>query len=665
MKKTLLLIILILVSAVMASAQFAEYDTLSIYDIQFVTNPDSAQETQYLGDTIVVKGYMCHNPRELWIGARWGGYLTSGTNDPWSGFFIIQDDTVKVNTLLGYVQEGDEIYVTGYLTTYTGLTQLNVLTNPETPITIVSSGNPLPAPRVVTLADLATHAAGEQFESQYVRVENCRVINNAYSNNQAVINDGTATGYIDDYFMYFKGQFNNLLNPWPSNGTLITIQGYTRDIGLAYFSINPRDTNDIIILSDPPPSITNVKRVPGAPTSADPVMVSCDITDNKGVTGATLHYSVDWGAFQTIPVTQVPRVGWAGTIPAQANGAYVRYFVTATDADAGIAQMPGDTTQQVYFYMVRDGDLKIKDLQYTHGYLNDASGYTGVEVTVEGVVMTDSTDWVNNYYIQDDDTMWSGIWVYDNTSQKPNKGDWVRVTGTVQENYNVTRIASVKSLTVVTPGYGAFEPIKVTTGEIKTGGANAEAYESVLICVENVTVTNPFPDGAGNYGEFSINDGTGEVRVDDAFTAFNAQLDTIFKLNDKIEKLIGLHYFSFSNYKILPRDSNDVIGHTTKIEHQPVATVKQFQLDQNYPNPFNRETVIRFTIPEASPVTIEIYNLLGTRVRILHSAPSAPGIYTVRWDGLDNSGRIVGAGVYFCQLKAREVTLTRKMLFLK
>ncbi|MCG2715399.1 MAG: hypothetical protein L6422_03790, partial [Candidatus Marinimicrobia bacterium] len=92
MKKQLSKMILMIVIIVLSSnmmAQVAVYDTVSIYDLQYVTNPDSAQETIWLGDTITVKGFIRHGPRELWIGARWACHVTENLNDPpdaWSGF---------------------------------------------------------------------------------------------------------------------------------------------------------------------------------------------------------------------------------------------------------------------------------------------------------------------------------------------------------------------------------------------------------------------------------------------------------------------------------------------------------------------------------------------------------------------------------------------------
>jgi len=668
MKKQLTKMILMIVIIVLSSnmmAQVAVYDTVSIHDIQFVPNPDSSQFSFYLGDTITVKGFIRHGPRELWIGARWACHVTEDLNDPpdaWSGFFVLQNDSTEINTLFSYVQEGDEVYFTGVLDTYTGLTQLAILTDPVVPVTFVSSGNQLPGPVTVTLADIVTHADGEQWEAQYIRIENCTVTNNDYSGGQAVITDGTATGYVDDYFMYFRAQNDNNLLPWPANGTTINIQGYVRDIGQDYFTINPRDTNDFEILSNPP-VISDITRDIGVPGSIEEVIISANITDNGVVDSAVLHYSIDWGAFNEIKMN-VARTIYSANIPAQANNSFIRYFISAVDDAGDVSQMPGDTTERIYYYIVKDGDISIKDVQYTWGYNYDGSGMRGFEVTLEGVVITDTLDWTNNFYIQEKDSMWSGIWVYDD-SVRPNKGDWVRITGTVEENYGVTRINDLTDFQVITEGYGVPEPVTVSTFEISTAvDNNGEAYESVLIQVLNVTVSNPFPDGSINYGEFEINDGSGGVRVDDAMSSFDGNLDSTYKADHTIEKLIGLGYYSYGDYKMLPRGDDDIIGHVTAVEDEQ-HIVNKYHLNQNFPNPFNNETTIRFAVASSDPVTLTIYNILGQPIRNLYWGAIIPGNYDISWNGRDNGGKTVSTGIYFYKLEGQDFSSTKKMLFIK
>jgi len=658
-------------------AQEATYDTLSIHDIQYVeipsnltgTIPDSIQETGYIGDTIVVKAFVRHGMRELYLGARWGGFVSENSNDPWSGFFVIQDDTTASGTYVGFLEEGDEVYFTGYLTTYYGLTQLNLLTNPVTPVEIVSSDNTLPEPIELTLADLSSNYAGEKYESMLATIKNVKVTNNDASSGQAIITDGTNTGYIDDYFMCFRALTDADIVHWPANGTSINITGYLRDSGYGYFSINPRDTNDIEILAIPP-EITGITRSPELPKSTDAsTLITATISDNAtplANISAYLHYSIDWQDFVTVQMSQ-GRTGFTASIPQQADGAFVRYFISAYDHENNLGMMPGDTRRQMFFFHVRDNGYSIYDIQYPMGYSYTGSAYEDYAVTLEGVVMTDSTDFVNNLYIAENDSVWSGIWIYQDDFPMPNKGDWIRVTGTVVENFNHTQLTDITALEVVTPNYGVFDPVVVNIADIKNGGSLAEAYESILVEVDNVTVSNPFPDGNYNYGEFSITqDGVNSTRVGDDFTAYNGQLDSSYALGDHIEKVIGFQAYSYNYYKILPRNANDIIGHTgVGIDDSDGKVANKFALGQNYPNPFNHETNFRFNIPKNGNVTLTIYNLLGVKVKTLYSGKMNAGTYDMRWNGLDNNGNMVSTGVYFYQLQSNNNTITKKMLFLK
>jgi len=92
----------------------------------------------------------------------------------------------------------------------------------------------------------------------------------------------------------------------------------------------------------------------------------------------------------------------------------------------------------------------------------------------------------------------------------------------------------------------------------------------------------------------------------------------------------------------------------------------EYNLSQNYPNPFNPTTQINFDLPKQSPVTLEIYDMLGQKVRTLLSGDMMdPGYYHVTWNGTNQYGNSVASGVYYCRIVADKFTSLKKMMFLK
>ncbi len=90
-----------------------------------------------------------------------------------------------------------------------------------------------------------------------------------------------------------------------------------------------------------------------------------------------------------------------------------------------------------------------------------------------------------------------------------------------------------------------------------------------------------------------------------------------------------------------------------------------FKLFQNYPNPFNPETNLRFTLAHPARVKLEIYNVLGQKVKTLVDETLLAGEHKVKWDGRNDTGHFLGTGVYFFRISAGDYIKTRKMLLLK
>jgi len=96
-----------------------------------------------------------------------------------------------------------------------------------------------------------------------------------------------------------------------------------------------------------------------------------------------------------------------------------------------------------------------------------------------------------------------------------------------------------------------------------------------------------------------------------------------------------------------------------------LALPEEYSLDQNVPNPFNPTTSMAFAIPERCHVLMEVFNVLGQKVRILVNEIMPAGHYTVAFDSRDNDGRPLASGIYMYRIKTKHFTQSRKMLLVK
>ncbi len=101
-------------------------------------------------------------------------------------------------------------------------------------------------------------------------------------------------------------------------------------------------------------------------------------------------------------------------------------------------------------------------------------------------------------------------------------------------------------------------------------------------------------------------------------------------------------------------------------EERVVQKPRAFMLSQNYPNPFNTATAIRYILPRAVHVKLDVYNLLGQKVVTLADEEQEAGYRTVHWDSKDQSGNRVAGGVYFYRLDVQgDFVETKKMILLQ
>lgn len=135
------------------------------------------------------------------------------------------------------------------------------------------------------------------------------------------------------------------------------------------------------------------------------------------------------------------------------------------------------------------------------------------------------------------------------------------------------------------------------------------------------------------------------------------QLSDEEALDYTIENIFSKNSHPDFGYDWLPTGSG-ITGTDLGFNSELVPTA--FSLSQNYPNPFNPATVIEYMLPKTSLVELNVYNILGQKVRTLINSLQSPGSYKVNFNSRD-----LASGIYIYRIKAGEFTQTRKMLLIK
>ncbi len=690
MKKLYLLVIL----ALFASNLFAQYAEVSIKDIQFQTdsalvaagaaNSEPVPALATSGDTVIVSGVVMSAPYEganpdsirmLHSGAP-AIYLQDPNDRSWSGV-LVRDP--ELSDAFGILDTGLVVKFKATVTEYYTTTQLTAVDFQAADIIGVQSR---PEPVVLTLDSLVEKGSSnpnylaEKWENVYVEFQNLTATDPAIigynsfkifdENNSAII-----VGNNSDYFRRTAA---------PLPGTKIErIRGYieTRtNITGGWFMINPVYEDDVVYGEVFPPNISDISRDIADVKIADNVKVSAKIKDIDGsVASAQLIYDVD--SVKQVPVDMVAENDstWSASIPATNSEALVGYFVKAFDNDGNVSYSPTDTVAGKYFYKSLDRALTIQDVQYSpfgSGY----SGYNNYEVTVEGIVTVDTSDIYAQIYIQNGSGPWSGIQLFGTQTEGLQRNDKVSVTGIVNETYGVTRLGNLDqgvAVTVLSSGNTPPDVTEVATAVSGTGGLEAESYEGVIVKYVSVTVVDENADGeagpdGANYGEILVADGSGvgtRVELQDGLNDYHNFWDISLE-NEPVrviegatfDELIGVLFYSFGNYKLIPRNNDDFVGYT---DLDDIAELpRTFSLSQNYPNPFNPTTVIQYSIPEVTNVKLKVYDMLGREIQTLINREQNAGQYNVEFNATNLS-----SGVYFYRIEAGSFVDSKKLLLLK
>ena len=670
-------LLFMLVFSCTAAMAFAQYPVVPIRDVQFVDAAKLAacrDTSSYFGDTITVVGIviMDGNLTEVASGSVQGGYRpgvhlldTAGggimgdfRGMQLMGVYIDASNKQLPVTDIYNLYAGMTVKVTGIVSRFAGETQMTPLDNSS--LTVLGTGT-APKPITVDLGKLNDNnrinllPTGEAYEGSFVELKDVTVIAvTPFSGNRVSFDVQDANGNkinVSDRFLvqkttsysttrtsapYKQGKFVA-----PVLGTryeslkgviLHSANGCLGGTGRGY-ELNPFDTSHYKI-GVTPPSITEINRTPSVPKATENVLVTAKIADSDGtVATAEMYYSTNMNdsASAFVKVTMTLKSGttdeYEATIPMQANGTLVRYYLKAVDNMTNTTLVPSSalatSKPNFLFYTVRPNGMTIQDIQKVLDYSADNSPYLGKQVTVTGVVTASAKSYDLEYvYIQDPNfNEWSGIYCTGNSDLiKLYRSEEVTVTGTVQESFGFTTL-NVTSVTK-TGNRKTVTPVTITQNDsAKFETREIEKYESMLVQYVNagggkIKVINP---KLSNFGEYMIgaddnNTRNQSARVqagiqnnnnfsslwvsvvsDTALRTQNGEMQVPVVKTEKgqtLDTLVGILYYGFSVWTYKPRNNDDLKGFSPTLQKAMYPEIPASVFNHNrvgnisiYPNP--------------------------------------------------------------------------------
>ncbi|MDX1429551.1 MAG: LamG-like jellyroll fold domain-containing protein, partial [Rhodothermales bacterium] len=203
------------------------------------------------------------------------------------------------------------------------------------------------------------------------------------------------------------------------------------------------------------------------------------------------------------------------------------------------------------------------------------------------------------------------------------------------------------------PVFGGTQPFAIGSGAADLFNDRFETFRGMIdevrfSIVERYTEdfdlpTEPFVEDQFTLALWHFDEGSGDVTADATGNGFQGMLGGVDGDGNPD-----------------PDSAPEWVDAATLVSTEAEEIPEKFVLDQNYPNPFNPVTTIRYQVPRASDVKIDVYNVLGQRVRVLVDEKLPAGDYQVALDGSQ-----LASGVYFYMLRATDTRLVRKMVLVK
>jgi hypothetical protein len=538
---------------------------------------------------------------------------------------------------------GDSVMVTGKIAQYKGLVELTLLALDDAHFTILKHNATVPAPKLLTLNGFLTNA--ESYEGQLIELDTLYKKSGTWNpaNKSIYLWKGTGTDSVQLFldtdagitateFAYpinvvgFVSQYSSLTPP--NNG----------------YELCPRSTIDI----------TTIVVVPTAPALLTPATGAIDqavsLTLTWGsVTGAatyTVQVATD-SLFATLVVNDSTLTTASKPVSSLLNSTTYYWRVNAKNT-AGtssystvfnfttVAAAPVVPAVPVLQTPATGALDQPVSLTLTWGSVTGAATYR-VQVSTDSLftsvlVVNDSTLTTASKLagpLQNDTKYYWRV-------NAKNAGG----TSNYSTVFNFTTIVAVPSIPgLLTPANGAIDQPATLT--LTWGSVTGAATYRVQVASDSL------------FSRITLNDST--------LTTASKEVGPLPNNTKYYWRVNAKNVGGTSSYSTVFNFTTS----TTGVEaSEGVPT--EFSLKQNYPNPFNPSTTIKFGLPTQASVTMEIYNMLGVKVRtLIQGEVMSAGIHQMEWNGKDNAGVSVTSGVYLYRINAGTFQVSKKMMLLK
>jgi endonuclease I len=584
---------------------------------------------------------------------------------PWKGLWVRSSATPAVGdsvTVRGQVTENDVQGLAGNTLLTSGL------------VLDASTGVTFPPPAAVTSAT----ASSEAYEGVLVAVAGAICTNAALGQGQWLVNDGSGASRVGPLGYAFT----------PTLGTTYDVTGPVTYSGGAYL-IEPRGAGDVVWVAD----------------HTAPVVIAL-FEESDSTLLVTFSEPLD-EASAVIP-GHYTTAGLNATATAFDSGHPEQILVTVPGIPAGSATFVATGVADLYANATTGATwtFNFVDTSIPAGYYDSAVGLRGTALRAA------LHNIIRNHLAQSYDYAFTA---FQTTDVKPNKKVWDMYSdipgGTPPYEYTFGQTGGG---TAEGTGYNREHSWPKTW----FGGTVLPMYSDLWILYPTDTKVNNYR-GDLPYGDVasatttSLNGSQVGSCADDGYTA------TVFEPIDPFKGDLARSYFyvstryytedgtwpgsaATSGADLLPWASQacvawhtaDPVSQKERLRNGAIYVIQQnrnpfvdhpefaglifdststtavadgpalaFRLYPSAPNPFHPATMIRFDLPRRAAVSLWVYDVAGRLVRNLVEGNSLEaGRHEVTWDGQSESGRAVGAGVYFCRLQAGSFSETRRMV---